>query len=256
MPSEPAEPPEPPAPSETTEAVEVKKKKLNVLGFQVQIAEHKIKKVLLGATSFFVIFNALTLPFAIPKLRRFLGAPYVPMKRRAVEALFEQVLPAWAATRNAGSASTAKGVSGASGSRLQGLQGLRLVDFGSGDGRIVAAAASKGMVATGYELNPYLVLWSRLRNWRRLRSAPGSGSLLWANAWSANLRDVDVVTVYGRPGDNFMELTAKKLDKELPPHAAVVSHFFDVPGWERYCEGVGVSASCSAAPAAESDRTC
>ena len=45
-------------------------------------------------------------------------------------------------------------MSGASGSRLQGLQGLRLVDFGSGDGRIVAAAASKGMVATGYELNP------------------------------------------------------------------------------------------------------
>ena len=27
---------------------------------EVQIAEHKIKKVLLGATSFFVIFNALT----------------------------------------------------------------------------------------------------------------------------------------------------------------------------------------------------
>lgn len=26
------------------------------------------------------------LPFAIPKLRRFLGAPYVPMKRKAVEA--------------------------------------------------------------------------------------------------------------------------------------------------------------------------
>lgn len=25
------------------------------------------------------------LPFAVPKLRRFLGAPYVPMKRHAVE---------------------------------------------------------------------------------------------------------------------------------------------------------------------------
>ena len=34
------------------------------------------------------------------------------------------------------------------------LTGLRLVDFGSGDGRIVAWAAKKGMHATGYELNP------------------------------------------------------------------------------------------------------
>ena len=201
---------------------EVKKKKLNLLGFQVQVAEQKVKNVLLGATTFFVGFNALALPFAVPKLRRFLGAPYVPMKRHAVEALFEQVLPSWAATR----AATSAGEGGP-------LTGLRLVDFGSGDGRIVAWAAKKGMHATGYELNPYLVLWSRLRCWRSLRQAPGSGQLLWANAWSADLRDVDVVTVYGRPGDSFMELAAKKMDEELPAHAAVVSHFFDVPGWER-----------------------
>eukprot|EP00434_Breviolum_minutum_P001025 symbB.v1.2.000899.t1/scaffold27.1/size414596/7 len=118
-------------------------------------------------------------------------------------ALFEQVLPSWAATRTA----TSAGEGGP-------LTGLRLVDFGSGDGRIVAWAAKKGMHATGYELNPYLVLWSRLRCWRSLRQAPGSGQLLWANAWSADLRDVDVVTVYGRPGDSFMELAAKKMDED------------------------------------------
>ena len=37
---------------------------------------------------------------------------------------------------------------------LRGLEKLRLVDFGSGDGRIVQMAAEKGMHATGYELNP------------------------------------------------------------------------------------------------------
>ena len=31
--------------------------------------------------------SAAQLPFALPKLRRFLGAPYVPMKRSAVEVL-------------------------------------------------------------------------------------------------------------------------------------------------------------------------
>eukprot|EP00434_Breviolum_minutum_P001024 symbB.v1.2.000898.t1/scaffold27.1/size414596/6 len=51
---------------------EVKKKKINLLGFQVQVAEQKVKNVLLGATTFFVGFNALALPFAVPKLRRLL----------------------------------------------------------------------------------------------------------------------------------------------------------------------------------------
>ncbi|CAJ1333269.1 unnamed protein product [Effrenium voratum] len=140
------------------------------------------------------------------------------LKKICGKVLFEQVLPNWAATRpNA----TGKG-----------LAGLRLVDFGAGDGRIVASAAKKGMHATGFELNPYLVLWSRLRRWNALRQASGTGQLRWANSWSADLSSVDVVTVYGRPGDSFMELAARKLE-ELPPHAAVVSHFFDLPGWER-----------------------
>ncbi len=32
------------------------------------------------------------LPFAVPKLRRFLGAPYVPMKRHAVEVGMDLVM--------------------------------------------------------------------------------------------------------------------------------------------------------------------
>ena len=35
------------------------------------------------------------LPFAVPKLRRFLGAPYVPMKRHAVEARLAWGFPNW-----------------------------------------------------------------------------------------------------------------------------------------------------------------
>mmetsp|Transcript_51975 Transcript_51975/g.97239 ORF Transcript_51975/g.97239 Transcript_51975/m.97239 type:complete len:252 (+) Transcript_51975:59-814(+) len=201
------------------------KKRLNILGFQVSVAESKVKKVFFGATGFFVVFNGLALPFALPKLRRFLGAPYVPMKRTAVEVLFNQVLPTWALSRNGAAAVSKQGSSA--------LSGLRLVDFGSGDGRVVAAAAQHGMHATGYELNPYLLAWSRIRCFRALRAGPGSGHLRWANAWSADLRNADVVTVYGRPGDSFMEHAARKLDEELPPHAAVVSHFFDMPGWEQ-----------------------
>ncbi|KAM8813677.1 ATP synthase subunit C lysine N-methyltransferase isoform 2-T2 [Rhynchonycteris naso] len=41
-----------------------------------------------------------------------------------------------------------------------------LVDIGSGDGRIVIAAAKEGFTAVGYELNPWLVWYSRYRAWR------------------------------------------------------------------------------------------
>lgn len=59
---------------------------LSTTSRQVSISESKAKKALLGASSFLLVFNCLAVPFAMPKLRRFLGAPYVPMKRRAVEA--------------------------------------------------------------------------------------------------------------------------------------------------------------------------
>ena len=63
--------------------------------------------------------------------------PYDPSSFSPFQALFEEVLPRWAASR---------GVP---------LRGLRLVDFGSGDGRLLQKAAQRGMRATGYELNPW-----------------------------------------------------------------------------------------------------
>jgi len=202
---------------------------------QISASERGAKKALIGAGTALLIVNGIGLPFIVPKvMRRYLGAPFLPMKVHYVEVLFDRVLPSWAASRRAAIGAAAQGAASNRAASLP-LAGLRLVDFGSGDGRVVAAAASRGMQAVGYELNPYLVWWSRLRTRKALAAAPapGSGALLWANAWTAPLRDVDVVTIYGRPGDGVMERAAAKCEAELPPHAAVISHHFDVPGWER-----------------------
>ncbi|KAJ7370211.1 hypothetical protein OS493_033836 [Desmophyllum pertusum] len=42
-------------------------------------------------------------------------------------------------------------------------QGSTLVDLGSGDGRVVITAARQGYQAHGYELNQWLVWYSRLQ---------------------------------------------------------------------------------------------
>jgi len=189
-----------------------------------EVSESSVRKVFVRTSAFFVALNVLGLPFVLPKLRLFLGAPFVPMKRRYVDTLFDRVLPAWVNSR--------PGVVYQSEKTSLSLAGIRLVDFGSGDGRIITEAAKRGIHATGYELNPYLVWLSR----QRLAFAKplvGPAEIRWANAWKADLRNTDVLTVYGRPGDKLMEKIATKCEKELPKNAAVVSHLFDMPGWER-----------------------
>ena len=42
---------------------------------------------------------------------------------------------------------------------------LRMVDMGSGDGRICIEAARRGIYAEGIEMNPWLVLWSKYWAW-------------------------------------------------------------------------------------------
>ena len=46
---------------------------------------------------------------------------------------------------------------------LQLKAGDTLIEIGSGDGRILAAAAGRGLLAVGYEINPILVIISRMR---------------------------------------------------------------------------------------------
>eukprot|EP00929_Paragymnodinium_shiwhaense_P082423 TRINITY_DN43425_c0_g1_i1.p1 TRINITY_DN43425_c0_g1~~TRINITY_DN43425_c0_g1_i1.p1 ORF type:complete len:270 (+),score=49.63 TRINITY_DN43425_c0_g1_i1:105-914(+) len=211
------------APSEGTEAAP-KVKKINVLGFQLQASEDRARKLLIGAGFALAAINGFGLPFALPKMRKFLGAPYVPMKKYALEAMFVQVLPTWLRHRSA-----AEAVSVAESASLP-LAGLKLVDFGSGDGRIVAAAARQGMHAVGYEINPYLVLLSKLK-YRNV--GPGTATFRWANAWNADLKNIDVMTVYGRTGDGLMAKIRAKCEREMPRNSAVVSHHFDMPGWEK-----------------------
>ncbi|MEE6458312.1 hypothetical protein FKM82_000249 [Ascaphus truei] len=49
---------------------------------------------------------------------------------------------------------------------LKGRNG-RLVDLGSGDGRLVFAAVSMGLQSRGYELNPILVTYAKTQAWWR-----------------------------------------------------------------------------------------
>ncbi|HEY1835773.1 MAG TPA: hypothetical protein VGG13_03050 [Candidatus Saccharimonadales bacterium] len=58
--------------------------------------------------------------------------------------------------------------------------GETLLELGSGDGKILLAAAKRGWKVVGFELNPILVFISYLRTWRYR----GQVKVVWGNFWN------------------------------------------------------------------------
>src|SRR5438046_558049 len=72
-----------------------------------------------------------------------------------------------------------------------------VVDLGSGDGRMLVESARRGALAKGWEINPFLVLWTKL-----YASCFGVGKKVKVYAKSyttANLCDATVVFLYNLP---------------------------------------------------------
>lgn len=103
--------------------------------------------------------------------------------------------------------------------------GETVVDLGSGDGRLVFAAARTGAKAIGYEISPTAWAWSRFL---QIIGRHG-GVLKRTNLFKVSLQDADVVFCYLFP--DTMAKLKPKLERELAPGARVVSNSFPVPGW-------------------------
>ncbi len=97
---------------------------------------------------------------------------------------------------------------------------MKVYDLGSGDGRLLELAKQQGADSIGYEINPFLVLLSRLRG----------HTVYWKNFWQANLSDADVVFVYLLPWR--MDKLERFLMSQLKPGTLVISNSFIFPGWK------------------------
>jgi hypothetical protein len=104
-----------------------------------------------------------------------------------------------------------------------------VVDLGSGDGRIVIAAAKKfGARGLGLELDPKLVEQSRAS--ARAAGVAGRTEFRVEDVLRADFSKASVVTVYLLPG-LMAELAPLFLDK-LQPGSRVVTHAFVFPSWK------------------------
>jgi SAM-dependent methyltransferase len=108
-------------------------------------------------------------------------------------------------------------------------QGEVLYDLGSGDGRIVVAAAKKfGIRAVGFEIDPVLV-----KDSRQIIKQAGLEELVEIR--QQDIRTVDfspasVVTMYLYPAANLR--LRPVLMRELKPGSRVISHDFGMGSWK------------------------
>jgi hypothetical protein len=114
------------------------------------------------------------------------------------------------------------------------LENSQLIDLGSGDGRIVHAAARRGICATGVELNPWLVLLARYRAYRENLSCKfvqGNIHSKFPSLFDPIEKKPLVFVLYGVP--SVVGAVGELVDRGVPSDRRVllVSNALRVPGW-------------------------
>lgn len=102
-----------------------------------------------------------------------------------------------------------------------------VVDLGSGDGRMVIAAAKRGARALGVEYDPDMVRLAR-------KNAAEAGvsdkaTFVQADMFEADFKQATVLALFLLPG-NLRKLSPKFMD--LAPGTRIVSNTYKIDGWE------------------------
>lgn len=101
--------------------------------------------------------------------------------------------------------------------------GQTLLELGSGDGRVMRLAAQRGINVVGYEINPLLVVISRIVTWKYRKRVTIIWGDFWSKEWPPN--DGAFVFLIGR----FMDRLDHKIKSSKHKPNQVVSFAFQIP---------------------------
>jgi hypothetical protein len=157
-----------------------------------------------GSTAF--ILSVLSSPFLIiPMIKKFGHIPWMVTPQTVITTSFDYL-------------------SKANTNRTKTSRKLKMIDLGSGDGRICIEAAKWGYNATGYELNPFLYVLSNYNAYRH--GVHNNVKFHMKNFWDENLHDYDVITVFGvQPA---MSKLLTKVEKEARYGTKIISFRFPI----------------------------
>lgn len=147
-----------------------------------------------------IVLAALVYIIVLLSYSMFRGAPFAALSANRIETMLELLQP---------------------------VKGKKLVDLGSGDGRIVISFGKRGIESYGYEIVPLIYIWSLIKiKSKKVKKT----KVILGDYWNIDLSEFDYVTVWGTP--YMMGRLEKRLQKELKPGSKVVSNHFQFPNWK------------------------
>jgi SAM-dependent methyltransferase len=109
--------------------------------------------------------------------------------------------------------------------------GQTLLELGSGDGKVLLLAAQSGLNVVGIELNPVLVIVSRLRTWRYRKQV----RVIWGDFWTTRWPECDGVFAF------ILQRFMGKVDERMQEvHRPLASFAFHIPGRKADATKAGV----------------
>jgi len=102
-------------------------------------------------------------------------------------------------------------------------RGQTLLELGCGDGKVLVAAAERGLKVVGYELNPILALIA----WLRTRRYKGRVTVICGDFWRADWPPAEAIFVFLL--DPFMPRLHTKITQYSSKPVKLVSFAFKVP---------------------------
>lgn len=101
--------------------------------------------------------------------------------------------------------------------------GQKMLELGCGDGRLLIAAAEEGLIATGIELNPLLVIICRIRTLKYGKQV----RVIWGNFWKKDWPETDGIFVFLL--DPYMTKLNTKITQRYNNPIRLVSFAFKIP---------------------------
>ncbi|MCX6780363.1 MAG: hypothetical protein NT034_04290 [Candidatus Magasanikbacteria bacterium] len=114
--------------------------------------------------------------------------------------------------------------------------GMKVIDLGSGAGRLLFMAAERGAMAVGYELNPFLVLWTKLMI--LLKGKRGQVQVFYKSIYDADIVDVDVLMMFLYPP--HMKKLEAKIFNEAKQDVKILSYVFQFHNYTPVASEEGV----------------